>query len=217
MLWTIYLTQNISFYPINGSSDGGLGLQIRVRLFQWSQALAKDILFMQYEVSNISDQDYTTNLNDLPIIFGGYTDVNPAGSGATDDAAGFDKEFDIVYGWSSTGQGTWTQFRNIAPGYVGWKFLESPGIDTDAIDNDGDGLIDESRDNDAGTFEFGSCGVYADPSMRWSGDEDCDWNELLDDVGSDGIGPDQDGYPGPDEDGTEEMDDPIKGNLTLGD
>ena len=60
---------------------------------------------MQYEVSNIGDRDYTTNLNDLPIIFGGYTDVNPAGSGATDDAAGFDKEYDIVYGWSSTGQG----------------------------------------------------------------------------------------------------------------
>ena len=205
-----------SFYPINGSSDGGLGLQIRVRLFQWSQALAKDILFMQYEVSNISDQDYTTNLNDLPIIFGGYTDVNPAGSGATDDAAGFDKEYDIVYGWSSTGQGTWTQFRNIAPGYVGWKFLESPGIDTDAIDNDGDGLIDESRDNDAGTFEFGSCGVYADPSMRWSGDEDCDWNELLDDVGSDGIGPDQDGYPGPDEDGTEGNGRPDQGEPNFG-
>ena len=205
-----------SYYPINGSIDGGLGLQIRVRLFQWSQALAKDILFMQYEVSNISDQDYTTNMNDLPIIFGGYTDVNPAGSGATDDAAGFDKEYDIVYGWSSTGQGTWTQFRDIAPGYVGWKFLESPGIDADAIDNDGDGLVDESRDNDAGTFEFGSCGVYADPSMRWSGDEDCDWNELLDDVGSDGIGPDQDGYPGPDENGTEGNGRPDQGEPNFG-
>lgn len=205
-----------SFYPINGSTDGGLGLQIRVRLFQWSQALAKDILFMQYEVSNISYQDYTTNLNDLPIIFGGYTDVNPAGSGATDDAAGFDKEYDIVYGWSSTGQGTWTQFRDIAPGYVGWKFLESPGIDADAIDNDGDGLIDESRDNDAGTFEFGSCGVYADPMMRWSGDEDCDWNVLLDDVGTDGIGPDQDGYPGPDTDGTEGNGRPNQGEPNFG-
>ena len=205
-----------SYYPIDGSTDGGLGLQVRVRLFQWSQALAKDILFMQYEVSNISDRDYTTRLNDLPIIFGGYTDVNPAGSGATDDAAGFDKDYDIVYGWSSTGQGTWTQFRDIAPGYVGWKFLESPGIDTDAIDNDGDGLLDESRDNDAGTFEFGSCGVYADPQMRWSGDEDCDWNVLLDDVGSDGIGPDQDGYPGPDADGTEGNGQPDQGEPNFG-
>ena len=49
-----------SYYPIDGTTDGGLGLQVRVRLFQWSQALAKDILFMQYEVSNISDRDYTT-------------------------------------------------------------------------------------------------------------------------------------------------------------
>jgi hypothetical protein len=205
-----------SYYPIDGSTYGGLGLQIRVRLFQWSQALAKDILFMQYEVSNISDQNYTTNLDNLPIIFGGYTDVNPAGSGATDDAAAFDKETDIVYGWSKIGQGTWTQFRDIAPGYVGWKFLESPGIEFDAVDNDGDGLIDESRDNDAGIFEFGSCGVYADPMLRWSGDEDCDWNSLLDDVGTDGIGSDQEGYPGPDADGTEGNGKPDQGEPNFG-
>ena len=30
-----------SYYPIDGTTDGGLGLQVRVRLFQWSQALAK--------------------------------------------------------------------------------------------------------------------------------------------------------------------------------
>ena len=31
---------------------GGLGMQVKTRLFQWAQPLAKDILFMQYAVSN---------------------------------------------------------------------------------------------------------------------------------------------------------------------
>ena len=93
--------------------------------------------------------------------------------------------------------------------------MESPGIDTDAVDNDGDGLS-TSLDNDAGTYEFGTCGVYADSQMRWSGDEDCDWNALLDDVGSDGIGPDQEGYPGPDANGTEGNGRPDQGEPNFG-
>lgn len=205
------------YYPINGDTTaGGLGLQVRVRVFQWSQALAKDILFMQYEVSNIGDQTYTTDLNDKPIIFGGYTDVNPAGSGTSDDAAGFDNDDDIVFGWSSTGVGSWTQFRDIAPGYIGWKFLESPGLDFDLTDNDNDGLTDESRDNDAGVFALAPCGNYDDPIEHWSGDEDCDWNALIDDVGSDGIGPGQEGYPGADSDGSEGNGRPDQGEPNFG-
>lgn len=205
------------YYPIDGDqSKGGLGLQIRVRVFQWAQALAKDILFMQYEVSNIGDKTYTTDINDKPLFFGGYTDVNPAGSGTADDAAGFDNDDDIVFGWSSTGQGSWQQFRDIPPGYIGWKFLESPGLDFDLTDNDNDGIVDESRDNDAGVFAFAPCGNYDDPQEHWSGDEDCDWNALIDDVGSDGIGPDQESYPGPDADGTEGNGQPDQGEPNFG-
>jgi hypothetical protein len=205
------------YFPIGGdTTKGGLGVQIRVRLFQWSQALAKDIIFMQYEVSNIGDSTYTNNLQNNPIIFGGYTDINAAGSGATDDDAFFNVDEDIVYGWSFTGIGRWTQFRDIPPGYVGWKFLESPGIDTDLIDNDNDGLMDESRDNGAGNLVFGPIGNYGDPKEHWSGDEDGDWNPLLDDVGSDGIGPDGDGYPGPDADGTEGNGRPDQGEPNFG-
>lgn len=205
------------YYPFDGDTiNGGLGLQVRVRIFQWSQALAKDILFMQYEVSNIADQTYTTDINDKPLFFGGYTDVNPAGSGTSDDAAGFDNDDDIVYGWSSTGQGSWQQFRDIPPGYIGWKFLESPGLDFDLTDNDNDGLVDESRDNDAGTLVFSPCGNYGEPAEHWSGDEDCDWNPLIDDVGSDGIGPEQEGYPGPDADGSEGNGMPDQGEPNFG-
>lgn len=195
---------------------GGLGLQIRVRIFQWSQALAKDILFMQYEVSNIGDIVYNNSNANNPIYFGGYTDVNPAGSGSTDDAADFELSQDIVFGWALSGVGTWGQFRDIPPGYIGWKFLESPGISDDFIDNDNDGLIDESRDNGAGQLIFGPVGRYGDPKEHWSGDEDGDWNVLVDDVGSDGIGPGFEGYPGPDPDGTEGNGRPDQGEPNFG-
>jgi hypothetical protein len=193
--------REFNFFPFGqGQPDKrGLGLQVDVRLFQWAQPLAKDILFMQYAVSNAGDVPYTSSLSGNPIFFGGYTDTNPSGSGASDDAAAFDNQQDIVYGYSFTGQGTWSQFREIPPGYVGWKFLESPSISGDGIDNDNDGLVDESRDNDAGQLITGPCGIYGPVQEHWSGDEDCDWNPALDDKGADGIGPDEEGYPGPDE------------------
>ncbi len=205
------------FFPDSRDPEKrGLGLQINVRLFQWSQALAKDILFMQYAVTNTGTTTYTYNMNNNPIFFGGYTDVNPSGSGATDDAAAFNRQENIVYGWSATGQGLWSQFREIPPGYIGWKFLESPGIADDGIDNDNDGIIDERRDNPAGEYVFGPCGIYADPQFRWEGDENCNWNPETDDVGTDGVGPLDPNYPGPDPDGTEGNGRPDQGEPNFG-
>ena len=34
-------------------------------------------------------------------------------------------------------------------GTMGFAYLESPGLPYDGIDNDGDGLLDEKRDNTA--------------------------------------------------------------------
>lgn len=96
------------------------------------------------------------------------------------------------------------------------EILESPGLDFDLTDNDNDGLVDESRDNDAGVFAFAPCGNYDNPQEHWSGDEDCDWNALIDDVGSDGIGPEQESYPGPDADGTEGNGRPDQGEPNFG-
>ncbi|MBL7976820.1 MAG: hypothetical protein JNN12_00665 [Bacteroidetes Order II. Incertae sedis bacterium] len=213
-----FTNREFQVYPF-GEADAerrGLGLQVDVRLFQWSQALAKDILFMQYEVSNVGNINYTSDLNNNPLFFGGYTDTNPSGAGATDDAAAFSKQRNLVFGWSSDGVGKWTQFREIAPGHVGWKFLESPSISNDAIDNDGDGLVDESRDNGAGSLVVSSCGIYGQPREHWSGDEDCDWNAKIDDKGTDGIGPGEEGYPGPDPDGTEGNKKPDQGEPNFG-
>ncbi len=177
---------------------GGLGMQIEVRHFQWSQPLAQDVLFNHYQVSNIGKT--TFNTTNTPIFFGGYADLNMAGSGATDDVASFDRSQDMVFAYSyngeRTGRGIWTTFPNIPPGYMGWKFLESPGISTDGRDNDDDGMTDERRDNAAGqqltrdqflatlsNLELFRA-RYGEPSATktvfWSGDEDGDWNAFDD-------------------------------------
>jgi hypothetical protein len=57
-------------------------------------------------------------------------------------------------------------------------------------------MIDERRDNDI--------------------DEDGDWNPQFDDVGSDGLGPDDNNYPGPDPDGTEGNGIPDQGEPNFG-
>lgn len=64
-----------------------------------------------------------------------------------------------------------------------------------------DQLIDERRDNDAGSLiNAWVSGPGNVPTLKtiWSGDENGSWNPDVDDVGIDGLGPDDDGYPGPD-------------------
>ncbi len=82
-----------------------------------------------------------------------------------------------------------------------------------------DPLIDEKRDNDAGTL-ITSWVRLPDGTTRllthWSGDEDGDWDPLTDDVGSDGVGPLDDGYIGPDPDGTEGNGKPDQGEPNFG-
>jgi len=85
-------------------------------------------------------------------------DARVGGTGEeNDDLAEFISygNMDITYSWDSDnlGSGGWSPV-----GYIGFAFLESPGIDQDGIDNDDDGLIDESRDNDAGIWL--ECGQF---------------------------------------------------------
>jgi hypothetical protein len=80
-------------------------------------------------------------------------------------------------------------------------------------------LIDEKRDNDAGTqvmswVEMPDGTVQL--KLHWSGDEDGDWDQEFDDVGADGLGPNDDGYPGPDVDGTEGNGIPDQGEPNFG-
>ncbi len=82
-----------------------------------------------------------------------------------------------------------------------------------------DPLIDEKRDNEAGTMISSwvkkpeGTVVYL---MHWSGDEDGDWDATYDDVGSDGVGSNDDVYISPDVDGTEGNGNPDQGEPNFG-
>ncbi|MEJ2634373.1 MAG: hypothetical protein P8184_03660 [Calditrichia bacterium] len=173
------------YYPDpQDSTMRGLGLELQVRIFQFNNPLAEDLIFLVYTITNVSPKKLDK------IYLGMFGDPHVGGANDySDDDAGFisvwdrdkypENTYNMVYAWDDNGVGDGKKI----PGYFGYRFLESPGLDNDGIDNDNDGMLDESQFNDAGTQIF-------DPRLnkeRWQGDEDGDWNPDFDDVGVDGI------------------------------
>lgn len=192
-VWPGYLTQGVNnadlecfwsmddrdnaefpYYPYNNDTKKrGLGIQIDGRAFQWSNSLAENAIFFVYTITNISDKDLDS------VVFGVYGDPDVGNAADNKDDLGFfvppystpDVNVDkipvysrsMVYFYDNDGIGA----QGIKLGYLGCKFLESPGNPNDGIDNDGDGIIDERQDNQI--------------------DDDKDWNAETDDVGVDGI------------------------------
>ena len=121
-----------------GSPWGGLGTRVETRGFQWNNPQARDAIFWEYSVANISDYDLTE------VAFGYWVD-NAIGGDGDDDLGYFDDESDMAYSWDINGIG----LGGLPTGVMGFAYLESPGLAYDYQDNDGDGLIDEKRDNEA--------------------------------------------------------------------
>ncbi len=121
-----------------GEPWGGLGLRVAVRGFQWNNPQARDAIFWEYSIANVSDYD----LRD--VAFGYWVD-NGIGNDASDDIGFFDDEIDMSYSWDINGVGS----GGLPTGVMGFAYLESPGLAYDNIDNDGDGLVDEKRDVEA--------------------------------------------------------------------
>ncbi len=165
----------------------GIGMRMSVRGMQWSQVLAEDAIFWVFDVTNVGTHDYDSTL------FGMFIDSKNGGHDF--DNGFYDTFLDLTYIWDQQGIGTWGG----PTGWIGYGYLESPGIGDDGIDNDEDGLTDETRDSGPGSYIFGPVGIFGPPKMHWSGDEDGDWNPETDDVGADGVGPLNEGYSGPDE------------------
>lgn len=167
--WAMDDRDNKEFHYFPYSTDltkQGLGLQIDGRAFQWSNALASNVIFFVWSITNVSDTPLDT------VLFGIYGDPDIGGVDNDDDNGLFISPYDtlvplyarnMVYFWDPDGIGDLG--REL--GYLGCKFLESPGNPDDGIDNDGDGMIDERQDD----------GI----------DNDGDWNPETDDVGIDGI------------------------------
>jgi len=187
------------------------------RGFQWNNPQARDAIFWEYSIANISDYD-------LPeVAFGLHIDNGIGGDAPSDDLGFFNKPLDLAYSWDIDGIGV----GGLKTGTNGFAYLETPGLGYDQIDNDNDGLLDEKRDNPAGSIvgptgniddiqkflEFYNLEM-SDLRDHYEGDEDQDWddgNDLNgdgiyqtnedagDDVGLDGVGPGELNYTGPDE------------------
>jgi hypothetical protein len=165
-----YANREFHYYPFTSdSTKKGLGLEVEVRLYQWSNPLAEDAIFLVYKISNKSDKDLDK------VLFGMWGDPHIGGPGDwSDDLAYFDKEQNMVFAWDANGV---SDVPGREPGYFGYKFLESPGLGNeivngvsyagDGIDNDNDGMVDESWTD----------GI----------DNDNDWDPDRDDIGIDGI------------------------------
>jgi hypothetical protein len=200
-----------------GKPWGGIGVRVEQRGFQWNNPQARDAIFWEYSIANISDYD-------LPeVAFGYWVDTWIGGESASDDVGYFDVDIDMAYSWDTDGIG----FGGRQSGTLGFAYLESPGVPADFIDNDNDGLTDEKRNNPAGSVIGPYDGITdlnkfltfykleeEDLKEHHEGDEDQDWQdwidtngngvyddneEIGDDVGLDGVGPGELNYFGPDE------------------
>ncbi len=149
------------YFPYIGDTvRQGLGLEVEARYYQWSNLEAEDAIFLIYKIKNKS------NFKLDKVIFGMWGDPHIGGPDDwRDDWANFDTNLEMVFAWDDDGVSV--NNPDIVPGYLGYKFLESPGLATDGIDNDNDGYVDESWTD----------GI----------DNDGDWDINNDDVGIDGV------------------------------
>ncbi len=199
-----------------GNPWGGLGIRVEARGFQWNNPQARDAIFWEYNIANISDYDLTE------VAFGYWVD-NAIGNDGIDELAYFNTDLDMSYSWDINGIGQ----GGLPTGTMGFAYLESPGLAYDDIDNDEDGILNEKRDNVATTKVGPTDGIYdvdkflsffkvdlADLKEHWDADEDQDWQDgedlnndgvyqvtefFGDDIGLDGVAPTELNYTGPDE------------------
>ena len=152
--------KEFNYFPFSADSTRrGLGIEIECRYYQWANPLAEDIIFLIYKVTNKSSKDLEE------VTFGMWGDPHVGGpSNWQDDLSYFDRDLNMVYCWDADNV---SDVVGNVPGYFGYKFLESPGQPYDNLDNDNDGMVDESQDN----------GI----------DDDGDWNVEKHDVGIDGV------------------------------
>jgi hypothetical protein len=193
-------------------SRRGLGLRVEQRGFQWSNPQAGDVIFWHYDITNEGTKTYDNN-----VIFGIYLDSGVGGSAvgvdgipeSDDDNASYQKTvgLDVVYTWDVYGNGA-----RGPTGYLGYAYLETPGNEFDAEDNDSDGILNESRAGGMGQLITGRdqilayiqgnynislfeeyYGVSVDSRAAvveeywWTGDEDLDWLQEFHDTGADGV------------------------------
>lgn len=236
-----YLLKNNFTPDLDDPTRGGLGMQVKTRGFQWSQVLAEDVIFWYYEITNMGTTDYAKTLFAQYIDWGIGGHDN-----SSNNAGDYDDVLDISYAWSTvpTGNpGNWSPVGLAgyafleSPGAADdRKDNDKDGLTDERRDNAATRFIaspsqdpfilNPGRD----TTNFKTFYGYS-WKPHWDADENANWrsftdqNEngvwddtepLNDDVGTDGIGPFDEGYAGPDADGTEANGKPDQGEPDFG-
>lgn len=181
------------FYPDpNDSTKGGLGLRVAVRTLQWGGAWGEDFMILHYRITNAGayqhDRLYFAELVDYGL-----------GLESGDEKVAYDPQEEVIYGWDLNGMGYYPTGGTYKLYYTGFALVESPSNSHDGLDNDGDGITDESisfgpgvriegqdairsyveANYDMGRFEAAYGPLGERPAFRrgiwWTGDEDLDW------------------------------------------
>ena len=230
------------FFPdADDPTRGGLGMQVRGRGFQWSQVLAQDVIFWYYEITNMSTTDYPKSLFAQYIDWGIGGHDN-----SSNNAGDYSEALDISYSWSTVSFGSPGHWSPVGySGYAFLespginddnKDNDNDGLTDEKRDNNASVFINQPgedpylRNPSTDTTSFRNFYNYS-WQPHWDADENANWksfndvNEngkwdsgepLNDDVGADGIGPFDDGYAGPDADGTEGDGKPEQGEPNFG-
>ena len=135
------------------SSLGGLGLQVAIRSLQWANVLSEDSMFILYTVTNVGGYNHDRLYFSQIIDYG----LPPEGN----EVAAFDPQVDVAYGWDEAGLCTRESGGTYDCGYTGIAFLESPAKPVDGLDNDEDGITDESRFSGPGVLIEGQDRIKA--------------------------------------------------------
>jgi hypothetical protein len=231
-----------NFTPdIEDPDRGGLGMQVKARGFQWVQVLAEDAIFWYYEITNMSTTDYDKTLFAQYVDWGIGGHDN-----SSNNAGDYSELDDMSYAWSTVpygSPGNWTPVGLSGYAFLESPGVpddsrdnDSDGLTDEKRDNEAITFIENPnqdpflKDVAQDTLQFKEFYGYswkshwdADENANWriyfDVDENGKWDEgepLNDDVGTDGIGPFDESYEGPDEDGTQVNGKPDQGEPNFG-
>jgi hypothetical protein len=236
-----YLLRN-NFRPdADDPLRGGLGMQVRTRGFQWSQVLAEDVIFWYYEITNMGTYDYEKTLFAQYVDWGIGGHDN-----SSNNAGDYNELLDMSYAWSVVpfgSPGNWSPVGLAGYAFLESPGIPDNNLDDDADgltdekrDNDPVLFITDPnqdpylRNPAQDTVKFHQFYGYS-WRPHWDADENGNWKSYLDmnnngvwdtgdplndDVGTDGLGPFDEGYTGPDSDGTEANGRPDQGEPNFG-
>ncbi len=236
-----YLLRNNFTPDADDPSRGGLGMQVRTRGFQWSQVLAEDVIFWYYEITNMGTYDYEKTLFAQYVDWGIGGHDN-----SSNNAGDYNELLDMSYAWSVVpygNPGNWTPVGLAGYAFLespgvpdDSKDNDSDGLTDEKRNNEASIFITDPnqdpflRNPFQDTTKFREFYGYS-WRPHWDADENANWRSFTDlnnnsvwdqgeplnnDVGTDGIGPFDNNYTGPDPDGTEGNGRPDQGEPNFG-